>query len=60
MLDRFVIRPASDGFRVIDIWMGEPAHIAMIPQTGLSKEDAEHTAGLLNRRAKAGDRTVLQ
>lgn len=60
MSERYVIRPDRDGYSVCDIWTGEPAVIAMTPQTGLTQEDAEHTAGLLNRRATAGDRSVLQ
>jgi hypothetical protein len=32
----------------------------MAPQTGLSQEDAEHTAALLNRRAEHGHRGILQ
>lgn len=59
-MERFVIRPDREGFSVIDIWTGEPAVIAMAPQTGLAQEDAEHTAQLLNRRTLAGDRGVLQ
>lgn len=60
MIPRYIIRPDRQGFRVCDVWTGEPAIIAMTPQTGLSQEDAEHTAQLLNRRAEHGDRTVLQ
>lgn len=60
MSERFVIRPDREGFSVYDIWTGEVAAIAMTPQDGLSRIDAEHTAALLNRRAAAGDRKVLQ
>jgi hypothetical protein len=60
MLERFVIRPDSEGYSVVDIWTGEAAVIAMVPQTGISEEDAQHTAELLNRRAGNGDRVVLQ
>jgi hypothetical protein len=59
-MERFVIRPDRAGFSVIDIWTGEPAVIAMTPQTGMPEEDAEHTAALLNRRATNGERKVLQ
>lgn len=59
-MERFVIRPDHEGFSVIDIWTGEPAVIAMTPQTGMPQEDADHTAGLLNRRAAGDERTVLQ
>lgn len=60
MNERFVIRPDQGGFSVCDMWTGEAAIIAMTPQTGLSQEDAEHTAELLNRRATAGDRAAIQ
>ena len=59
MPERFVIRPDREGFSVIDIWTGEAAVIAMAPQTGLPETDARHTAELLNRRARNGDRAVL-
>jgi ferric-dicitrate binding protein FerR (iron transport regulator) len=59
-VERFVVRPEAARFRVIDIWTGQTAVIAMTPQDGLSEEDAVHTAALLNRRAKGGDRTILQ
>ncbi|MBL8772221.1 MAG: hypothetical protein JNK30_12640 [Phenylobacterium sp.] len=60
MSDRYLVRPDRDGFSVYDVWTGEPAVIAMTPQTSLSKADAEHTAGLLNARAQRGERKVLQ
>jgi hypothetical protein len=56
---RYVIRPDRQGFSVCDLWTGQPAVLAMDPQTGLSEEDAEHLAELLNKRALQGDRTVL-
>ncbi len=60
MTDRYLVRPDGSGFCVYDIWTGEPAIIAMTPQTGLPREDAEHTAALLNTRAGRGERKVLQ
>jgi hypothetical protein len=60
MTERFAVRPGPQGFCVYDIWTGEPAVIAMTPQTELSREDADHTADLLNKRARQGDRAVLQ
>lgn len=60
MAERFAIRADPEGFSVYDLWTGETAIIAMAPQSGLSEEDARHTAGLLNRRARNGDRNVLQ
>lgn len=60
MIPRFVTRPDREGFSVYDVWTGEAAVIAMTPQTGLSEEDALHTADLLNRRAEHGDKVILQ
>ena len=59
MTPRYVIRPDRESFSVCDSWTGQAAVIAMTPQTGLSREDAEHTADLLNKRAEQGER-VLQ
>ena len=59
-VDRFVVRPETERFKVIDIWTGETAIIAMTAQAGMSEDDALHTARLLNRRAKGGDRSVPQ
>jgi hypothetical protein len=60
MAERFVIRPDRVGYSVCDLWTGEAAVIGMVPQTGLSHDDAEHTAALLNRRAEGGDRSIPQ
>lgn len=57
---RYVVRPQTERYRVVDIWTGETAVIAMTPQDDMSEEDAAHTARLLNRRAGGGDRSVLQ
>ncbi len=46
---RYVIRPDAQGYTVRDLWSGEPARLAGSPQVGLSQDDAEHTADLLNR-----------
>ncbi|MEW5687708.1 MAG: hypothetical protein AB1942_22565 [Pseudomonadota bacterium] len=48
MIERYVIRPDSRGFSVIELATGAPAVIAMAPQRGLTQEDANHLAGLLN------------
>ena len=60
MAESFVVRPDRDTYSVYEVWTGEVAVIAMTPQGGLSREDAEDTADLLNRRSAAGDRTVVQ
>jgi hypothetical protein len=58
--ERYVVRQERDRFRVVDIWTGETAVIAMTPQDTLSEDDARHTARLLNRRARDGDRSIRQ
>lgn len=57
--DRFKMRRDPNGWTVFEVWTGEPAVIALVPQTGLSEEDAAHTASLLNRR-RGGDRSLRQ
>jgi hypothetical protein len=58
--DRFALRRDRTGWTVYEVWTGEAAVIAMVPQTGLSQDDAQHTAALLNRRARGGDRSMRQ
>jgi|GEM_PF-1679140 len=60
MSERYQVRPDRDGFSVQDVWTGEAAVIAMTPQTGLSRQDADHTARLLNQRAESGERERIQ
>ena len=50
MDQRYTIRPDASGYSVIDLGTGSPAELAMTPQVGLSREDAEHTAGQFNLR----------
>ena len=57
---RFAIRPDRTAWTVFEIWTGEPAVIALAPQTGLSQEDAQETADLVNRHARGGDRSLRQ
>lgn len=59
-MDRYLTRPDREAFSVFDVWTGEVAVIAMVPQTGLSKQDADHMAALMNRRARQGEREVYQ
>jgi hypothetical protein len=54
-MDRYMTRPDRDGFSVYDVWTGEIVAVAMTSQAGLSREDADHMAALLNRRARQGD-----
>lgn len=56
---RFVIRPDGRGYTIRDLWTGEAARLAGAPQVGLSQDDAEHTADLLNDAA-AGAPPPLQ
>lgn len=48
---RFVTFPDPFGHSVIDTWIGEPATFADRPLTGISEQDAEDAAEVLNRRA---------
>ena len=57
-VDRYVVRPETERFKVIDIWTGETAIIASTPQQHMSEADALHMARLLNRSVKDGDRSV--
>jgi hypothetical protein len=59
-MDRYTTRPDRDGFSVYDVWTGEVAVIAMLPQSGLSREDAEHLANLLNRRSRQDESKAYQ
>jgi hypothetical protein len=47
---RYATRPDARGHSVIDLETGRPAELAMVPQVGLSLEDAEHTATQFNLR----------
>lgn len=60
MENRFATRPDPKGFSVYDVWTGQTVMIALAAQNGLSREDADHTAEMLNRRARGGDREVRQ
>lgn len=53
MSERYTIRPDARGFTVLDLELAGPATLASLPQTGLSRADAEHTADLLNRQDAA-------
>jgi len=57
-VDRFVVRPETERFKVVDIWTGETAATAMMPQGHMSEEDALHMAMLLNRSVKHDDRSL--
>ena len=60
MSERYQVRPDRGGFRVHDVWTGEAAVVAMTPQNGLSKADADHTAELLNQRAQHREGRAVQ
>lgn len=59
-MNRYTTRPDRDGFSIYDVWTGEIAVIAMTPQSGLSREDAAHTAALLNGRSGQGEPKVYR
>ena len=48
MENRFAIRPDPTGFSVYDLTTGETLVIAASRQSGLSRQDAEHTAAAFN------------
>lgn len=49
--ERFRAEPDPDGFSVMDVLTGQPAAFANRTQTGISEEDADAIAEVLNRRA---------
>lgn len=50
MTSRYLVRPDAQGFTVFDLERATAAMIASQPQVGLSRDDADHTADLLNRQ----------
>ena len=52
MTEQFSVRPDPRGFSVYDVQTSETVVLAMSPQDGLSREDAEHTAAMLNQRTQ--------
>jgi len=46
--DRFTLRPDPAGWTVLEIWTGQPAVVAGVPQSSLSEDDAKHMTDLLN------------
>lgn len=49
MMARYDIRPAPEGWTVYDTATSLPAAVNDLPQVGLSLEDADDLADLLNR-----------
>jgi hypothetical protein len=49
MENRFAVRPDPRGFSVYDQTTGDTLVIAAASQSGLSFEDAEHTAAVFNQ-----------
>ena len=60
MEQRFAVRADGPGFSVWDREAGEPAIIAGLSQTGLSRDDADHTAALLNSRNETAGRGAAE
>ncbi|HSV02879.1 MAG TPA: hypothetical protein VLI41_06700 [Phenylobacterium sp.] len=60
MEQRFSVRADGPGYSVWDREAGEPAVIAGMTQTGLSRDDADHTAALLNSRNETAGRGAAE
>lgn len=60
MEQRFAVRADGPGYSVWDREAGEPAIIAGLSQTGLSRDDADHTAALLNSRNDTAGRGAAE
>ena len=58
VLERYVVRPAEEGHRIVDVWTGQTVKIGAVPQDDLSEADAAHTAKMLNERAAKGERKI--
>jgi hypothetical protein len=58
VIERYVVRPAEAGHRIVDVWTGQTVKIAAVPQDDLSEKDAVHTAQMLNDRAAKGYRQI--
>jgi hypothetical protein len=56
--DRYVMRSDAGGWTVLEIWTGQPAVVAGVPQSGLSEDDAKHMTDLLNTQARRGDSSM--
>jgi hypothetical protein len=59
-LARYDLREDAEGWTVYDVWTGEPAVIALVPQTGLDVQDADEIAEWLTYMSDRGARWVLQ
>jgi len=58
VLERYVVRPAEQGHRIVDVWTGQTVKIAAVPQDDLSEAEAQRTAKMLNDRAAKGERKI--
>ncbi|MDB5463612.1 MAG: hypothetical protein JWP28_2615 [Phenylobacterium sp.] len=56
--DRYALRADGPGWTVYELWSGNPAAVAGVPQTGLSEDDARHMAALLNAQSRRGDSSM--
>jgi hypothetical protein len=57
---RYDVREDREGWSVYDVFTGEVAVIALVPQTGLDIQEADDAADLLNLMVDRGDRSVRQ
>ena len=60
MTPRYIIRPDPRGFSVVDLTLGAPVVVGAEAQSGLSRADAEHMAGLLNHATQPADPSTAQ
>ena len=56
--DRYAVRPDAKGFTTFVIFTGEAAVIGGVAQVGLSEDDANHMAKVLNAQSKRGDSSM--
>ncbi|MDB5428537.1 MAG: hypothetical protein JWR43_2512 [Phenylobacterium sp.] len=56
--DRYALRADGPGWTVYELWSGNAAIAAGVPQTGLSEDDARHMAALLNAQSRRGDSSM--
>lgn len=59
-LPRFQLRHDDEEWTVFDNWTGLAVMIAGVEQSGLSLQDADQLAELLQRRADKGDRRIYE
>jgi hypothetical protein len=56
--DRYAVRRDATGWTVFVTFSGEAALVGGVSQSGLSEDDAQHTAKLLNAQSRRGDSSM--